>query len=101
VATLYEKQLCDGPAHLAWKARFREELGDVLWYVAALATKLGLDRNDMARANLSKVSDRCLVTPMSFVVGVRRCSAVGPSWSGTWSDEAWSETGAAIVPAMR
>jgi hypothetical protein len=25
----------------------------------------------------------------------------GEGWSGTWSDAAWSETGAAIVPAVR
>lgn len=31
VATEYKKLLRDGPAHTASKARFREELGDVLW----------------------------------------------------------------------
>jgi len=34
------------------------ELGDVLWYVAQLATELGLDLNDIARANLDKLSSR-------------------------------------------
>jgi NTP pyrophosphatase (non-canonical NTP hydrolase) len=58
VATEYKKLLRDGPAHTAAKARIREELGDVLWYTATLATKLGLDLDDVARANLVKTRDR-------------------------------------------
>jgi NTP pyrophosphatase (non-canonical NTP hydrolase) len=58
VATEYKKLLRDGPAHTAAKARLREELGDVLWYTATLATKLGLDLDDIARANLVKTRDR-------------------------------------------
>lgn len=62
VATEYKKLLRDGPAHTASKARIREELGDVLWYTATLATKLGLDLDDIARANLEKTRDRWLRT---------------------------------------
>src|SRR5258708_36406818 len=62
VATEYKKLLRDGPAHTAWKARMREELGDVLWYTTTLATKLGLHLDDIARANLEKTSDRWLRT---------------------------------------
>lgn len=58
VATEYKKLLRDGPAHMAAKARIREELGDVLWYTATLASKLGLDLDDIARANLEKTRDR-------------------------------------------
>lgn len=60
VATEYKKKLRDGAAHTAWKARMREELGDLLWYTATLATKLGLDLDDVARANLEKTKDRWL-----------------------------------------
>jgi NTP pyrophosphatase (non-canonical NTP hydrolase) len=62
VATEYKKLLRDGPAHTAAKARIREELGDVLWYTSALATKLDLDLDDIARANLEKTRDRWLRT---------------------------------------
>ena len=36
----------------------RGELGDVLWYVAALARELNLDLNDIAQANLDKLFSR-------------------------------------------
>ncbi|GAA1021367.1 hypothetical protein Aple_060280 [Acrocarpospora pleiomorpha] len=62
VATEYKKLLRDGAAHTTWKARIREELGDVLWYVSALTSKLDLDLEDVARANLEKTMDRWLRT---------------------------------------
>jgi NTP pyrophosphatase (non-canonical NTP hydrolase) len=34
------------------------ELGDVLWYVAQLATEAGLDLGDVAEANLAKLRSR-------------------------------------------
>lgn len=35
-----------------------EELGDVLWYLAALAVSLGLDIEQIATANLEKLAKR-------------------------------------------
>jgi NTP pyrophosphatase (non-canonical NTP hydrolase) len=35
-----------------------KELGDVLWYVAQLATELELDLDEIARANLEKLLSR-------------------------------------------
>jgi len=35
-----------------------KELGDVLWYVAQLASELGLDLDELARANLEKLLSR-------------------------------------------
>jgi NTP pyrophosphatase (non-canonical NTP hydrolase) len=34
------------------------ELGDVLWYMAQIATELGLSMNEVAEANIEKLFDR-------------------------------------------
>ena len=34
------------------------ELGDVLWYIANLATELGYSLRDIAGANIQKLQDR-------------------------------------------
>lgn len=62
VASEYKKKLRDQAAHPMWKARMREELGDVLWYLSVLANKMGLTLEDIARANLEKTRNRWLVT---------------------------------------
>ncbi|RSS85840.1 pyrophosphatase, partial [Streptomyces sp. WAC02707] len=45
------------------KHQLREELGDVLWYVAALAHRFDLDLDDIATASLEKTKDRWRPTP--------------------------------------
>ncbi len=40
------------------RAALRKELGDVLWYVAALCSELNLEMSDVARANVDKLADR-------------------------------------------
>jgi len=62
VATEYKKKLRDQNAHPMWKARIREEMGDVLWYLSALANKLDLTLEDIARSNLEKTRNRWLPT---------------------------------------
>lgn len=60
VASEYKKMLRDGGSHTWWRPRMREELGDVLWYVAAIARQLDLDLDEIAQANLEKTTDRWL-----------------------------------------
>jgi NTP pyrophosphatase (non-canonical NTP hydrolase) len=40
------------------KGAMAKELGDVLWYVAQLATELGLDLDEIAEQNLAKLLSR-------------------------------------------
>ncbi|APE48287.1 nucleotide pyrophosphohydrolase [Delftia sp. HK171] len=54
----YKKHLRDGDAHRLFKDRVEEELGDLLWYIANLATKFGLDLNQIAQTNLNKTQNR-------------------------------------------
>lgn len=56
--TEYKKFLRDKTAYRVFKQRVAEELGDILWYVADIATKERLDLHDIAAQNLQKVADR-------------------------------------------
>ena len=40
------------------RSSLAKELGDVLWYVAALATEYGLSLHDIAEANIEKLRTR-------------------------------------------
>jgi NTP pyrophosphatase (non-canonical NTP hydrolase) len=40
------------------KAAMSKELGDVLWYVAQIATELSIDLNEIAEQNLEKLLSR-------------------------------------------
>jgi len=39
-------------------AEIEKELGDVLWYLAQLATELGLNLEEVAKKNLEKIYSR-------------------------------------------
>lgn len=54
--TEYKKHLRDGHAHSAFKERVSEELGDLLWYVANVASKFELDLDEVAARNLIKTT---------------------------------------------
>jgi NTP pyrophosphatase (non-canonical NTP hydrolase) len=54
----YKKHLRDGEAHRLFKERVSEELGDLLWYVANVASKFDLTLDGIATANLAKVKAR-------------------------------------------
>jgi NTP pyrophosphatase (non-canonical NTP hydrolase) len=50
----YKKFLRDGTAHQRFDEQVAEELGDLLWYIANVATKFGLNLDEIAENNLSK-----------------------------------------------
>ncbi|MGB3508452.1 MAG: nucleoside triphosphate pyrophosphohydrolase family protein [Microcoleaceae cyanobacterium] len=54
----YKKHLRDGEAHRLFKERIEEELGDILWYIADVASKFDLDLGEVAQTNLQKSQDR-------------------------------------------
>lgn len=56
--TEYKKHLRDGDAHKLFKDGVSEELGDLLWYIANVATKFDLDLDLIAKSNLKKCCDR-------------------------------------------
>jgi NTP pyrophosphatase (non-canonical NTP hydrolase) len=53
----YKKRQRDVHGYRAFQEEVREELGDILWYAAALARHNGLDLGDIAKRNLAKTHD--------------------------------------------
>lgn len=68
----YKKGLRDGPAYAIFKERVAEELGDILWYVASLASQEGLSLETIATSNLEKVVGRWLEKTDQHVFSFRR-----------------------------
>lgn len=54
----YKKRLRDGDAHERFADRVAEELGDIMWYVAATASKFDLTLEDVAERNVRKTRAR-------------------------------------------
>jgi NTP pyrophosphatase (non-canonical NTP hydrolase) len=54
----YKKFCRDGEAHVRFRDRLAEELGDLLWYVAETATQFGLDLDEVAEINIAKTRAR-------------------------------------------
>lgn len=54
----YKKHLRDRDVHPLQPARIEEELGDLLWYLSAVATHFELDLEKIALKNLIKARDR-------------------------------------------
>jgi len=61
VASAYKKFIRDGAADTAFKLRMREEIGDVLWYLATITDHLGLNLDEVAMTNLDKTRGRWLL----------------------------------------
>lgn len=58
LVTQFKKRIRDGDAHELFSERAAEELGDILWYVANLTTKLGLSLTEVAELNLRRTRER-------------------------------------------
>jgi len=60
ICNKYKKILRDkgGEADVNDIDQMAKELGDVLWYVAQIATELGTDLETVARVNIMKLGDR-------------------------------------------
>jgi NTP pyrophosphatase (non-canonical NTP hydrolase) len=56
--TEYKKRLRDGAKHTLFIEKVKEELGDILWYIANTSSKLGIRLQDVAEANIKKTHDR-------------------------------------------
>ncbi|WNG21332.1 nucleoside triphosphate pyrophosphohydrolase family protein [Cystobacter fuscus] len=54
----FKKCLRDGPSYKLFNERIGEELGDLLWYLSNVASKLGLDLDKIASDNLAKCRSR-------------------------------------------
>ena len=60
VANQVKKIIRDDGGTVSYERRFklRDEMGDVLWYLSALATQLGLSLEDIAWGNIEKLRKR-------------------------------------------
>lgn len=54
----YKKWFREGEAYRPFSDQVSEELGDILWYLANLASKLNLSLEDVAQENLAKIEER-------------------------------------------
>lgn len=57
-----KKFIRDGPAHPLFPDHVREELGDILWYLASSAGRFGFSLSDLAFSNLEKTRRRWAAT---------------------------------------
>ncbi|WP_216893410.1 nucleoside triphosphate pyrophosphohydrolase family protein [Nocardia alni] len=63
MASVSKTRMRYGEAFGGWRKQVREELGDILWHVAAIADDVGLDLDDIAQANLHRTRARWLPSP--------------------------------------
>src|SRR5262249_43469004 len=54
----YKKWMREGDRYRPFTDQVAEELGDILWYLANIADKVGLDLQEIAEENLAKIADR-------------------------------------------
>src|SRR5258708_1017978 len=54
----YKKWMREGDRYRPFTDQVAEEIGDILWYLANIADKEGLDLQGIAEENLAKIADR-------------------------------------------
>jgi NTP pyrophosphatase (non-canonical NTP hydrolase) len=54
----YKKWMREGDRYRPFTDQVAEEIGDILWYLANIAEKAGLDLQEIAGENLAKIADR-------------------------------------------
>ncbi len=54
----YKKWLREGSRYKPFTDQVSEEIGDILWYLASIAGRAGLDLQEIAEENLAKLADR-------------------------------------------
>lgn len=59
----FKKKIRDRESYEGFKERAEEELGDILWYLANVASHLGLSLSAIAAKNLHKTQERWPITP--------------------------------------
>lgn len=62
IHTLYKKRLRDGDQFTGFREKVKEELGDILWYLTAIASLEDLSLKEIAVENLEKTTSRWLPT---------------------------------------
>ncbi|HAT64295.1 MAG TPA: nucleotide pyrophosphohydrolase [Flavobacteriaceae bacterium] len=60
VVSELKKKLRDGNSYSNFKNKLKEELGDVLWYVSAIASQNEISLEEIANENINKIHDRFL-----------------------------------------
>lgn len=60
IAEFKKQQRADGVAYAGFDTAVATELGDILWYLAALARRVGLSLDEIAQRNLIKTAARWL-----------------------------------------
>lgn len=58
LSTEYKKKLRDGDNYALFKDKLAEELGDIIWYLTAIATIEGIPLSQILKSNLQKTQDR-------------------------------------------
>ena len=72
----FKKKIRDKESYEGFQERAEEELGDILWYLSNIASRLGLSLSEIASKNLQKTNERWPIlgeTPEMFLLFDEGC----------------------------